>query len=71
MTDICKCCGRNLDLRMGFCFDCVEAESIIIEGVDMYDKEIPQKEGFSKSMSKVQFIVKKYIINNDTTRVRR
>ena len=61
MRQQCKCCGRMLDTRMGFCFDCVEAESIIVEGVDMYDKEIPQKEGLSKSMSKLQHILKKYI----------
>jgi len=54
MTQECKCCGRKLDTRMGFCFDCVE-------GVDMYDEEIPQKEGLSKSMSKLQHILKKYI----------
>lgn len=65
MTGNCKCCGRSLDLRMGFCFDCVEAESVIIEGVDMYDQEIPQKEGLSKSMSKVQFILRKYIHISD------
>ena len=37
----CKCCGRHLDLRMGYCFDCVEAESIIVDGLDMHDNEIP------------------------------
>jgi hypothetical protein len=35
----CKCCNRDLDLRFGFCFDCATAESIIQEGLDMYDKE--------------------------------
>jgi hypothetical protein len=61
MTQECKCCGRKLDTRMGFCFDCVEAESIMVEGIDMYDKEIPLVKGLTKGMSKLQYILKKYI----------
>jgi len=61
MTQECKCCGRTLDTRMGFCFDCVESESVIVEGVDMYDKEIPQPEGLTKGMSKLQYILRRYI----------
>jgi predicted ATP-dependent serine protease len=56
----CKCCKREKDLRFGFCFDCADAESIIEEGVDMYDKEIPKQEGMSTSMSKLQHILKLY-----------
>jgi hypothetical protein len=61
MAQECKCCGRTQDTRMGFCFDCVEAESVIVEGVDMYDKEIPLVEGLTKGMSKLQYILKKYL----------
>ena len=57
----CKCCKREKELRMGYCFDCVEAESIIQEGLDMYDNEIPLKEGLSLGMSKLQHILKNYI----------
>lgn len=57
----CKCCKREKELRMGYCFDCVEAESIIQEGVDMYDQEIPKKENLSLGMSKLQHILKNYI----------
>ena len=64
MRQECKCCGRVLDTRMGFCFDCVEAESVIIEGKDMYDKEIPLQKGLTKGMSKLQYILKKYIKQN-------
>ena len=64
MTQEYKCCGRVLDTRMGFCFDCVEAESIIVEGKDMYDKEIPLQKGLTKGMSKLQYILKKYIKRN-------
>jgi hypothetical protein len=61
MAQECKCCGRIQDTRMGFCFDCVEAESVIVEGVDMYDEEIPLVEGLTKGMSKLQYILKKYL----------
>jgi predicted MPP superfamily phosphohydrolase len=51
---------------MGFCFDCVEAESIIVEGVDMHDKPPPKVEGLSQTMSNLQAILKKYVkISND------
>ena len=46
---------------MGFCFDCVESESVIQEGVDMYDTEIPKKEGLTIGISKLQYILQKYI----------
>lgn len=59
----CKCCNREIslnDIRMGFCWDCVESESVIVEGVDMYDKEVPSVEGLTKGMAKLQYILKKY-----------
>ena len=56
----CKCCNREKELRMGYCFDCVEAESVIVEGVNMYDEEITTVEGLSKGMSKLQYILRKY-----------
>ena len=57
---ICKCCKREQDLRFGFCFDCAEAESIIEDGIDMYNNEIQKVEGLSTSMSKVQYILNLY-----------
>ena len=57
----CKCCEREKELRMGYCFDCVEAESVIVDGVDMYDNEIPVEEGFTKGMSKLRHILKNYL----------
>jgi hypothetical protein len=60
MTNECKCCGRTTDIRMGYCYDCVECESVIDEGVDMYDKEILKLEGMSLSMSKLKYILDKY-----------
>jgi hypothetical protein len=45
---------------MGFCFDCVESESIIVDGVDMFDQEVPKIEGLSSNMSKIRYILQKY-----------
>jgi hypothetical protein len=56
----CKCCNREQETRMGFCFDCVESESVMVEGVDMYDTEIPKQEGLTLSMSRLQYILKKF-----------
>ena len=65
MENNCKCCGRNLELRLGVCFDCADAESVIVEGVDMWDKEIPKIEGLSTSLSKLQYILKKFGITKN------
>jgi hypothetical protein len=65
MENNCNCCGRNLELRFGVCFDCADAESVIVEGVDMWDKEIPKIEGLSTSLSKLQYILKKFGITKN------
>lgn len=49
IPDKCVMCGRTQDLRMGWCFDCAEAQSIIGNGIDMDDRgnggiELPVKE---------------------------
>jgi hypothetical protein len=37
--DKCKICGKESgDTRLGVCWECAEAESIIDSGKDMYDK---------------------------------
>lgn len=36
----CKICNKTKDTRMGVCFQCAEAESIISDGKDMYEKGI-------------------------------
>lgn len=56
----CKCCNRKKELRLGFCFDCANAESIIEEGTDMWDKPIEKEEDMSLSMSKVKEILHIY-----------
>jgi hypothetical protein len=40
----CKFCGSNAELREGGCWECANAEAIIDEGLDMYDKGIDGKE---------------------------
>jgi len=57
----CKCCKREKELRMGYCLNCVEAESIIQDGTDMYDNEIPVEDVLTKGMSKLKHILKNYI----------
>jgi hypothetical protein len=56
----CKCCKREKELRVGVCFDCADAESVIVEGVNMRDNEIPQKEDLSTGLSKLQYILSKF-----------
>lgn len=34
----CKICDVFTSLREAVCFDCAEAQSILIDGIDMYDK---------------------------------
>ena len=61
----CKCCEREKELRLGYCFDCANAESVIVEGMDMYDNEITKEEGMPMSMSKLKWVLKKFnVIKN-------
>lgn len=55
------CCNRTQDLRLRFCWDCAECESIIEEGKDMYDKEPLKIKGMFMSMSKLHHMLKMYI----------
>lgn len=34
----CQICGKITDQRMGFCFSCADAQTIIATGSDMYDR---------------------------------
>ena len=36
----CKVCGEERDCRIGVCWYCAEAESVINNGTDMYDKKV-------------------------------
>lgn len=61
----CECCNRVKELRLGICFDCATSESIIVEGVDMYDREVEKSDGLSDGLSKVKHILKLYGITKD------
>jgi len=64
----CICCDREQELRIGVCFDCMSAESIIIEGKDAWDKKIPRhdivvegvKVKMTTSLSTLRHILKMY-----------
>jgi predicted ATP-dependent serine protease len=56
----CQCCGKSSDTRLGFCFDCVECESVLVEGLDMNDNEIEKYPGLTNSMNKLKYILKKF-----------
>lgn len=56
----CVCCGREKELRLRVCFDCATAESIIVEGVDMWDEKVKPIEGLSEGLSKVHHILNLY-----------
>jgi len=60
MQEVCKCCEQPKDLRLGVCFDCADAESVIADGVDMWDEEIPKLDGMSIHLSKLKYILKKF-----------
>lgn len=35
----CNVCGRDLELRLGFCFDCATLQAMLIDGEDMDDND--------------------------------
>lgn len=57
----CLCCKREQELRMGFCFDCAGAESIIDDGTDMFDNELPEKDRIpgSVAINRLRFLIVK------------
>jgi len=56
----CIICKKEKELRMQVCFACADAESIIAEGLDMWDKG---KNGINKPcktpMDKLEFLIQK------------
>ncbi len=56
----CKVCKKDEELRIGVCFDCAEAESIIGEGLDMWDNgKNGTKEPAKTAMEKLQLLIAK------------
>lgn len=51
LNNICQCCHRKKDLRLGYCWDCIEMESVMVDGTDMYDNKI------GNSMDRLKYII--------------
>lgn len=68
----CASCGKQGELKLGYCHNCAEAESIIREGLDLSGKDINGVKGGHDSKSatrKLKFLIKKgwgNSGNNDT-----
>ena len=60
----CKNCeAENKELRFGHCWECATAESIIVDGTDMFEKgldgsDVPAKTG----MEKVKLLIQKGLL---------
>ena len=61
----CKICNAELpqnELRLSVCWPCAEAESIIAEGIDMFDcgtTGLKNKDVAENGMEKLVFLIKK------------
>lgn len=62
----CKFCGREKETREGGCWECAEAEAIIEEGLDMYDKGLNGEEDVPAKTSgqKLKLLIEKGWKNN-------
>ena len=56
----CRICHSPQELRMGVCWNCAEAESIILDGTDMDDNGPKGTDGPARTaMDKLNFILDK------------
>ena len=53
----CKFCGKGRELRFGGCFECADAESIIAEGRDMWDKGMENDEPATSPGQKLKMLI--------------
>ena len=64
----CTICEKQTtDLRLGACFTCANAESIIHDGTDMYDNDINGKkrnETEYTAMEKLKFLISEGWVNS-------
>ena len=54
---ICKFCGKDKALRLGGCFDCADAESIIEEGTDMWGQGMENGEPATSAGQKLKLLI--------------
>jgi hypothetical protein len=57
MIGECSICNKKKDLRGGGCFNCAEIQSILIEGVDMYDQSFLDKKFTLNNVKQVNAII--------------
>ena len=56
----CNVCGKDRETRLGACWHCAEAESILSEGLDMYDKGPNGDDSPASSpMEKLKYLISK------------
>ncbi len=64
----CKCCERNIETRLGICFDCANCESVINDGTDMFDGEIENIDGYTLSMAKLKYVLNRFKLIKEATK---
>ncbi len=61
----CIICDSVHELRLGVCFNCAEAQTILIDGVDMQDKGLDGTSKATKLITeRLKFLIKKGWKNN-------
>lgn len=58
---VCRICNkeRGSETRLGICWSCAEAQSVIHEGLDMYEKGPNNDDAPAKTaMDKLKFLIK-------------
>jgi len=64
MCKICKYCKReSKELVLDTCFDCIDAENVIVNGIGSNGKSVDKKDGKRVSLYKLKEILKIYKIN--------
>ena len=62
MDTICQCCKQEVsanDIRLGYCWNCTNAESIIHEGLDIDNKGLNGSVPAKTAMEKLSLLIQK------------
>jgi hypothetical protein len=64
MCKICNYCKRqSKELVLDICYDCIDAENVIANGISSNGKSVDKKDGKRVSLYKLKEILKIYKIN--------